>query len=222
MRKAALEFEQELRRLRFQREVFELEIRLDAARRLELRPMLTEKLRHVCPRHAQRRTKHIAKRRRNSERLNRAFAPDPAAAELHGRRGFVLQRNHNLPVRFQGGAQRELERRPGHRHFAGLAERHIRMLGQQRQQRREILRLNLDHRGRLAVRERFQLLDELRVLLGEGEGPEFRQGVERTTSPAPFRFEHQHDFPARRRLLEVRRENDEEFRWFAVRIAKKS
>ena len=85
------------------------------------------------------------------------------------------------------------------------------MFHQRRQQRGEILHVQLQERGRLAVRQRFDLFDDGVVLRREGESASLGQGVQRTTAAAPFRFKHQHDFAAREGLVEIRREEDEQF-----------
>src|SRR6185295_3548274 len=134
---------------------------------LKLRPMLAEELWHLRSRHTHRTAKDISHRRWDTERLDRALAPGPTAAELRRNGGLVFQGKHDLSIRLQRRAQRELERRLRHRYCAGFAERHVRMASQHRQQRHEIPGFDLKHRRGLAIRERFEFIDELRVLPGE-------------------------------------------------------
>ena len=77
LREAAFEREQETRRLRFKREIFQLEIRLQSARRRQLRPMLAQELWHLRARHAHRRAENFFQLRRQTGGLQSIVSPDP-------------------------------------------------------------------------------------------------------------------------------------------------
>ena len=218
LRKPALEFQQETRGLRFKRKIRRLKIGLHAARRLELRPVLAQKQRHLRPRDAHRRLENVPHQGRQSQRLELLAMPHPIA-NLRERPRLARQCQHDFPVRLEGGAERQGQRRAGDLHRAGLAQREVFMARQQRQQGREVPRIQLQERGRFAPGQRLQMFDDHVVRRREGKRAPFGQRIQRAAPAIPARFQHEHHLAARQRRLQIRREDDVQLRRGAGGIA---
>ena len=216
MSEATLEFEEEARRPRLDDEVLQFEVRLHVSTRGELGPELIQEQRHLRAGDAHRLLKDFAQRPRQTERAQGAFAPHPLVAQQQRWSDARLEGEPDLAAAFERRLQRERQGRFVDADRAGFSQRHARMPRQHREQRRELLRLQHDHRGRLAAGQSFELIDQRRVARIEGERTLPGQRVQWRASTGPLRFEHEHDLPAWSGLLEVRRKNHEQLRRQAV------
>ena len=220
LRQAALEFEQKLRRRGLQGEIFRAKIGGDMRGFGELRPELGEKQGDLCPGNAHGRLQHAAQGRREPERLQARFVPDPVTGQKSGRAEIAAKGHEDFAVLLERDIQgrqewfcRDLDR-------GAASQGDARLSREQRQEFEEVACIQDEGCGWFAG-EFLEAGEEYSVGVAEGERLILRKGVQRGAAVTSSGLEHEHHFAASGGLDKIGREQDEQFGGFTIRFETK-